>query len=360
MKFEVFFNDRSKNPVDGLRYRILVLNNEQKNTKRILVDSITRNGKGKGEMLVGIEKLIFEVMGFPTPYKSWTEIGCFSYNKRMGKDEKRTITVNVPSIIINTKTFPKQEIAGSYERRTRVLNKILDKDIYLYPSIIKHTVKSGENLAIIAKQHGVSIEDIKARNNGINVNTIKVGQIIIIKDEIDAKRQELADHKKYKMYIKEKFEVSKNNSKVILKIEEKSKGTQLMYVNFSGAIAAVIGAGASIQVGVARTPSGKWGVFVAPGVSAVQGTPSLSIEGGYLISEATSLDDLKGFGYSINANAYILLGGSGVVGAGLTPEKLYEGKFDEGTTPMVGAETGVGGGFNVQHNLSYTFVIPLN
>ncbi|MFW1849689.1 LysM peptidoglycan-binding domain-containing protein [Acinetobacter guillouiae] len=360
MKFEVFFKDRSRNPVDGLRYRISVLNNEQKKTKRILVESITKNGKGKGEAIVGTEKLIFEVMGFPTPYKSWIEIGYFSYNKRMGKDEIRTISVNVPSIIINTKTFPKQEMAGSYERRTRVLNKKLDENIYLYPSIIKHTVKFGENIVTIAKQHGVSIGDIKTRNNGININVIKVGQVIIIKDEIDAKRQELDDHKKYKEYIKEKFEVSKNNSKVIVKIEENMKGTQLMYVNVSGAIAAVIGAGASIQVGVARTPAGKWGVFVAPGISAVQGTPSLTIEGGYLISEAASLDDLKGLGYSVNANAYFLLGGSGVVGTGLTPEKLYEGKFDEGTTPMVGAETGIGGGFNIQHNLSYTFVIPLN
>ena len=77
-----------------------------------------------------------------------------------------------------------------------MLNKKLDENIYLYPSIIKHTVKFGENIVTIAKQHGVSIGDIKTRNNGININVIKVGQVIIIKDEIDAKRQELDDHKK--------------------------------------------------------------------------------------------------------------------------------------------------------------------
>lgn len=115
-----------------------------------------------------------------------------------------------------------------------------------------------------------------------------------------------------------------------------------------------------LQVGAARTPKGKWGIFVAPGISGVQGTPSISLEGGYVISEATSLDDLKGFGYSVNANAYFLLGGSAVGGTGLTPEQLANGNFSEGTTPMAGAETGLGGGFNIQHNLSYTFVIPLN
>ncbi|NWK75528.1 LysM peptidoglycan-binding domain-containing protein [Acinetobacter sp. SwsAc6] len=360
MKFNVFFKDRQGHAVDGLNYKISVINDGNRKIKRLLVTSVTRDGKGKGDSIVGLEKLVFEVMGFPTPYKEWTEIGFFSYNKRMDSKEIRTITIEAPSIIINTKTFQKQEKAGSYERRTRILNKNLDKNIYLYPSIIKHTVKAGENLGSIAKQHSVSVNDISIRNKGININSLKVGQVIIIKDEIDAKKQELQDHKEYKKYIKDKFEISKNNSKVVVKIEGNMKGTQLMYVNFSGAIAAVIGAGASIQVGVARTPSGKWGIFVAPGVSAVQGTPSLSIEGGYLISEAASLDDLKGLGYSVNANSYFLLGGSAVVGAGLTPDALFDGKFDEGTTPMAGAETGIGGGFNIQHNLSYTFVIPLN
>ncbi|MDV4311922.1 hypothetical protein [Acinetobacter indicus] len=56
----------------------------------------------------------------------------------------------------------------------------------------------------------------------------------------------------------------------------------------------------------------------------------------------------------------MLVGGSAVVGTGLTPESLMDGEFDEGTTPMVGIETGVGLGTNIQHNLSYTFVIPLN
>ena len=359
MKFEVFFKDRAGNPVDGLRYKVSVLNDEQKKTKRKLVEFTTKNGKGKGGSIVGIEQLVLEVMDFPTPYKSWTEIGYFSYNKRMGRDEKRTIIVNVPSIIINTKTFQKQEVAGSYERRTQVINKKLDKNIYLYPSIIKHTVKSGENLNFIAKQHGVSVNDISMRNKGINVNAIKVGQIIIIKDEIDAKRKELADHKKYKKYIKEKFQISKNNSKVVVEIEVDVKGTQLMYVNVSGAIAAVIGVGASIQIGVARTPKGQWGIFLAPGVSGVQGTPSVSVEGGYLLSEAKSLDDLAGFGYSMNVNTYALVGASTVAASGLTPEKIFDGDFNEGTTMGGGLEAGVGMGANIQHNLSYTFVIPL-
>ncbi len=65
--------------------------------------------------------------------------------------KKRRIVVNVPSIIINTKTFQKQEVAGSDERRTQVINKKLDKNIYLYPSIIKHTVKSAQNLKFYCK-----------------------------------------------------------------------------------------------------------------------------------------------------------------------------------------------------------------
>lgn len=359
MKFQIFFKDRKGDPVDGLAYQVFS-QIDKGSTKSLLVKSVSKKGKGKGSTIVGLERLVFEVKGFPSSYDKWTEIGYFSYNKRMGKNDLKTIIVNVPSIIINTHTFPKQEMEGSYERRNRVLNKKLDQNIYLYPSIIKHIVKPGENLEKIAKQHGVTINDIKLRNKNIDINVLKPGQVIIIKDEIDAKRNELNDQKKYKLYIKEKFQISKNNSKVLIKIEKDPKGTQLMYLNLSGAIAAVIGVGGSIQIGVARTPKGKWGIFVAPGISGVQGTPSISLEGGYVISEATSLDDLKGFGYSVNANAYFLLGGSAVGGTGLTPEQLAKGNFSEGTTPMAGAETGLGGGFNIQHNLSYTFVIPLN
>lgn len=359
MKFKIFFKDKAGNPVDGLKYRVSTQVAKGK-LKQILVSSVSKKGEGKGSTIVGLERLVFDVKGFPTPYDDWTEIGYFSYNKVIDRKELRTIFVKVPSIIINTHTFPKQEISGSYERRTQTINKKLDQKIYLYPSTIKHTVKPGENLEKISRQHGVTISHIQNRNKGININLLKSGQTIIIKDEIDAKRQELKDHRKYREYIKQKFEVSKNNSKVIVKLEKDAKGTQLMYLNVSGAIAAVIGVGASIQVGAARTPSGKWGIFVAPGVSGVQGTPSVSLEGGYVISEATSLDDLKGFGYSVNANTYFLVGGSVVAGAGLTPDKLFEGDFEEGTTPMVGAETGGGIGANVQHNLSYTFVIPLN
>lgn len=65
-------------------------------------------------------------------------------------------------------------------------------------------------------------------------------------------------------------------------------------------------------------------------------------------------------GYSVNANAYYLAGGSTVVGTGLTPASLIDGEFDAGTTPMAGIETGAGLGVNIQHNLSYTFVVPLN
>jgi hypothetical protein len=144
-----------------------------------------------------------------------------------------------------------------------------------------------------------------------------------------------------------------------VEIEVDVKGTQLMYVNVSGAIAAVIGVGASIQIGVARTPKGQWGIFLAPGVSGVQGTPSVSVEGGYLLSEAKSLDDLAGFGYSMNVNTYALVGASTVAASGLTPEKIFDGDFNEGTTMGGGLEAGVGMGANIQHNLSYTFVIPL-
>lgn len=359
MKFEILFKDRQGNPVDGLSYAVFS-QTAKGQLKQPLVSSVSKKGKGKGATIVGTERLVFEVKGFPTPYENWTEIGYFSYKKRMNKSEIRTITVNVPSLIINTQTFPKQNMAGTYERRTKVINTHLNKKVYLYPIVIKHTVKYGETLQKISKQHGVTLDHISKRNKDIDINNLKTGQILTIKDEIDAQREVLKDHRKYREYIKQNFEVSKNNSKVIITIEKDKKGTQLMYLNVSGAIAAVIGVGASIQIGAARTPKGKWGIFVAPGISGVQGTPSVSLEGGYVISEATSLDDLKGFGYSINANTYFLVGGSVVAGTGLTADQLLEGNFEEGTTPMMGAETGGGIGSNVQHNLSYTFVIPLN
>ncbi|WP_104495496.1 LysM peptidoglycan-binding domain-containing protein [Acinetobacter indicus] len=256
MKFTIVFKDKAGNDVDRLTYRVSMQVAKGK-PKEILVSSISKEGKGKGATIVGLERLVFEVKGFPTPYDDWTEIGYFSYNKRMNKNEIRTIQVNIPSLIINTYTFPKQNMAGTYERRAKVMNKNLDKKVYLYPSVIKHSVKSGENLEKISKQHGVTIDHIVKRNKGLNINSLEIGQTLIIKDEIDAKRQELKDHRKYREYIKEKFEVSKNNSKVIVKIEKDPKGTQLMYLNLSGAIAAVIGGGVSVQVGVARTPSGN-------------------------------------------------------------------------------------------------------
>ena len=54
-----------------------------------------------------------------------------------------------------------------------------------------------------------------------------------------------------------------------------------------------------------------------------------------------------------------LVGASTVVASGLTPEKIFDGDFNEGTTMGGGLEAGVGMGANIQHNLSYTFVIPL-
>lgn len=56
-----------------------------------------------------------------------------------------------------------------------------------------------------------------------------------------------------------------------------------------------------------------------------------------------------------------MVGASTVVASGLTPEKIFNGDFNEGTAMGGGleAEAGVGMGANIQHNLSYTFVIPL-
>jgi len=358
MKFELKFVDRVGNPVDGLKYKVSVSIDKSKKTKRELVSFVSKNGQGKGATIIGIEELIFEVVDFPTPYTKWTEVGYFSYKKRMDKNEKRTIVVKVPSILINTKTFPKQEMKGDYERKKKMLEKQLDSAIYLYPSVIKHKVVQGESLESIANKHQTTVSQIKKKNK-ITGNLIKIGDQLTIKDDLDVRREVLDAQKVYRKHIKENFEVSKNNSKVIITVKEDKKGTQLLYVNVSGAIAAVIGVGASIQVGVARTPKDQWGIFVAPGVAGVQGTPSVSVEGGYLLSEAKSLDDLAGFGYSMNVNTYALVGASTVVASGLTPEKIFDGDFSEGTTVGGGLEAGVGMGANIQHNLSYTFVIPL-
>ena len=54
-----------------------------------------------------------------------------------------------------------------------------------------------------------------------------------------------------------------------------------------------------------------------------------------------------------------MVGASTVVASGLTPEKIFDGDFNEGTTMGGGLEAGVGMGANIQHNLSYTFIIPL-
>lgn len=358
MKFDLIVKDRAGNGVDNLKYRILVIVDKNRKIKREIVSSVTKSGKGKGENIVGVEELIFEVTGFPSAYSNWTEVGTFSYKKRMNKEEKRTITIIVPSIIINTKTFPKQEITGNYQRKLKTLKSPLDEKIYLYPIIIKHIITQGETLESIARKHKTTIEDITLRNK-IKGDTIKIGDELIIKDKFDVNKELWTAQKAYKKYIKENFEVSKNNSKVVTTVKIESGGTQLMYINVSGALAAVIGVGASIQLGVARTPNGKWGVFLTPSVSGVQGTPSVSIEGGYLVSEAKTLDDLKGLGYSMNVNTYVLVGVSAVGATGVTPDQLAKGKIGEGTTPALGFESGVGVGANVQHNLSYTFVISL-
>ena len=358
MKFDLIVKDRAGNGVDNLKYRILVIVDKNRKIKREIVSSVTKSGKGKGETIVGLEELIFEVIGFPSAYSNWTEVGTFSYGKRMNKEEKRAITIIVPSIIINTKTFPKQEITGNYQRKLKTLKSPLDEKIYLYPIIIKHIITQGETLESIAGKHKTTIEDIKLRNK-IKGDLIRIGGELIIKDKFDVNKELWTAQKNYKKYIKENFEVSKDNSKVVTSIEQESRGTQLMYINLSGAIAASIGVGASIQLGVARTPSGKWGVFLTPSVSGVQGTPSISVEGGYLISEAKTLDDLKGFVYSVNANFYVLVVGSAVVATGLNQDQLAQGELDEGTTPGGGVETGLGLGANVQHNLDYTFVISL-
>lgn len=358
MKFDLKFVDRIGNPVNDLKYKVSVSVDKDRKIKRELVSFVSKNGQGKGASIIGTEELIFEVVGFPTLYKNWTEVGYFSYKRRMDKNEKRTIIVKVPSILINTKTFPKQEMKGNYERKKKILEKKLDSTVYLYPSVIKHKVIHGESLESIAKKHQTTVVEIRNKNK-ITGNLIKTGDQLIIKDDLDVRREVLKAHKEYRKYIKENFEVSRNNSKVIITVKEDKQGTQLLYVNVSGAIAAVIGVGASIQVGVARTPTGQWGIFVTPGVSGVQGTPSVTVEGGYLLSEAKSLEDLAGFGYSMNVNTYALVGASTVVASGLTPKKIFDGDFSEGTTVGGGLEAGVGMGANIQHNLSYTFVIPL-
>ena len=69
--------------------------------------------------------------------------------------------------------------------------------------------------------------------------------------------------------------------------------------------------------------------------------------------------DLSALQYAGNVNTYALVGASTVVASGLTPEKIFDGDFSEGTTVGGGFEAGVGMGTNIQHNLSYTFVIPL-
>jgi LysM repeat protein len=247
MKFDLLVKDRAGNGVDNLKYRIMVIVDKNRKIKRELVSSVTKNGKGKGETIIGLEELIFEVIGFPSAYSNWTEIGSFSYGKRMNKDEKRTITIIVPSIIINTKTFPKQEISGNYQRRLKTLKAPLDEKIYLYPSIVKHIVTQGENLESIARKHKTTVEEIKLRNK-TKGDIIKIGDELIIKDKGDVNKELWTAQKAYKKHIKENFVISKDNSKVITTIEQESGGTQLMYVNVSGAIAALIGVGASIQL----------------------------------------------------------------------------------------------------------------
>jgi LysM repeat protein len=355
MKFDLRFIDRNGTRVNGLKYQVMIITG--KNTKRHLVSSASINGKGTGATIVGEELLAIEVKGFPSAYLDWTEIWRFSYGRRMERDIHRIITVEIPSILVNTKTFPKQEMSGSYERKKKILDNKLDKTVYLYPSVVKHTVVSGDSLESIARLHRTTVSEIR-RKNKISGSLIKIGTQLIIKDDLDARREVLKAQKVYRNYIKENFEVSKNNSKVVIEIKNDQKGTQLIYVNISGAIAAVVGVGGSLQVGAARTPKGQWGIFVTPGVSGVQGTPSISIEGGYLISEAKSLEDLAGFGYSMNVNTYALVGASTVVGAGLS-SKIDEDGISIDTTKQMGLEAGIGMGANIQHNLSYTFVIPL-
>lgn len=43
-----------------------------------------------------------------------------------------------------------------------------------------HTVRKGESLAIIAKQHGTTINAIAKENNLSNTNNLKIGQKLLI------------------------------------------------------------------------------------------------------------------------------------------------------------------------------------
>lgn len=58
-----------------------------------------------------------------------------------------------------------------------------------------HQVKPGENLEKIAKKHGVTVEDLKKWNN-LKSDVIRAGEVLIIKDKEEAKRQANKETKK--------------------------------------------------------------------------------------------------------------------------------------------------------------------
>ncbi len=65
------------------------------------------------------------------------------------------------------------------EKSTRYRNSLAKAKINITPKWIKHKVKPGENLSLIAQKHSVSVASIQ-KNNQLNGHLIKVGQELVI------------------------------------------------------------------------------------------------------------------------------------------------------------------------------------
>ncbi|HHU55568.1 MAG TPA: LysM peptidoglycan-binding domain-containing protein [Acholeplasmataceae bacterium] len=55
-------------------------------------------------------------------------------------------------------------------------------------NIIRYTIKSGDNLYIIASRYNTTVKDILAHNVGLNPQSIKVGQVIFVPKNINYSR----------------------------------------------------------------------------------------------------------------------------------------------------------------------------
>ncbi|ENW97092.1 RHS repeat-associated core domain-containing protein [Acinetobacter sp. NIPH 298] len=126
-------------------------------------------------------------------------------------------------------------------------------------------------------------------------------------------------------------------------------GTRQTGVTLSVNLALGLGVGGNISFGIASDDSGNFSFYGGAGSGAVTGTSGASIAVNNNFSNAKSVQDLSGWGYSTS------------IGGGLGPHATidyFTGKSSHGTVFGGGASIGAGVGVGASINRGYTYISP--